>query len=239
MRKPADPATDPLLPSVGRMFLAIVAGVMLSSVPCPAAESELDRVLQQLDRSEQQIRSITFSFTQTTAIHATEGKQTMTGKAYFKKPDQFRIEQIEPRQQLVCSDGKRLWLYLPDRRQLIVDSWKNWQKLSGFPKGLMTFQESILGMRKRYRFELRSHSDEEGTVLLLSPVKKTAWPFTLRLQMDIEKGIPLRTELVTDSFTIDTRIMDPVVNPDLDENLFRFQPPEGVSEIPLSEGMAP
>jgi outer membrane lipoprotein carrier protein len=220
--------------------LVCLAGFLPSAISAEPTSPDLDGLLNKIETNESSIRTIGFSFQQNTRLHSTGDTQVISGKAFFMKPNRFRIEHVLPRPQLVVSDGKRVWVYISDRRQVIMDSWKNWERMSGVPKGLLTFQDRMSRMRKRYDVSLKQPAEEgKNVVLIMRPAGKSAWPYVLTLTINPDTGVPMRTELESDTITIVTDVQNPVINPSLEKDFFEFHTPAGVEELRLEESVFP
>jgi outer membrane lipoprotein carrier protein len=201
-----------------------------------AASDSVQAALSRLEKAEKNVSSLRFSFTQKTHIKVTDEDQTIRGKALFLRPAKFRVEHISPRVQTVVSDGKTLWFYNPERNQVLSDKWENWSRSAGFPQGLTPFQEGASSFQERYEI---THGGREGAsdVLHLTPKKAGAWPYTLRLWVD-DRGLPVRTELESQTLKTSTEVDEIEVNPVLEDSQFTFTPPAGADVIgaPDAEG---
>lgn len=180
-----------------------------------------DALLARVEKAEKSVQTLSFSFTQTTVLKITEEEQVVGGKAYFRRPDSFRVEHLSPKPLTAVSDGKTIWIHNPARNQVLTDEWKNWSNSAGFPKGLMPFQERSGDLRKKYNVKL-----EGADVLVFTPKDPGSWPYTLRVWVD-PAGFPRRTELESDSLKTSTEVRDLASNPVLAEDLFHFKTPAG------------
>jgi chaperone LolA len=194
----------------------------------------LEEVLAAMERAEKDVLTLQFDYAQTAEIRLTGETQTLRGKAYFRRPDRFRIEHVSPQSQVVVSDGKTLWFHNVARGQVLVDSWKNWADAAEFPKGLAPFQWDAASLRERYDVALEDRpAGETGSAVIvrLTPKETTAWPYTFRLWVDPASGLPERTELESSSVKAVTRLSRTRVNPDLPDSLFTLRIPEGTEVL--------
>lgn len=195
-----------------------------------SAADESQAVLDAMARAEKNIRTLSFSFKQNTHVRVTNDKQEIRGKAYFQRPNLFRVEHTSPRSQTVVSDGKTLWFHNPAANQVYSDSWENWSKSGGFPQGLMPFQTDVDDLRKRY--DIVHEGKSKGLdILKLTPREPGPWPYTFRFWVDRAEGLPVRTEMESQSVTATTEISQLKTNPALPEDLFRFTPPKGADVL--------
>lgn len=200
----------------------------LSSVFVHAA-GDAQAVLDAMRRAEKDIHALRFSFRQSTLVRVTNDRQEIRGKAHFRRPNLFRVEHAAPRAQTVVSDGTTLWFYNPARNQVFSDSWENWSKAGNFPQGLMPFQTDVDALRKKYDIVYEGRSGGLDS-LKLSPREPGPWPYTFRLWVGAD-GLPVRTEMESQSVTATTEISELTANPELPEDVFRFAPPRGAEVL--------
>lgn len=203
---------------------------------------DLPAVLARMRQAEAEVKSLTFQYKQKTVVQVTNDVQDIQGKAFFRRPAQFRVEHSSPRVQSVISDGKTLWFYNPMQGQVLVDNWENWSRSAGFPKGLMPVQMDVTDLEKRFTVELEKTLKEktrEGALLKLTPKEAGPWPYHFRVWVDLANGLPYRTEMKTQSL-ISTTEMDQIkVNPALSDEMFTFKTPAGVQEMRAPASEAP
>ena len=190
----------------------------------------LDKALFRLEGAEAKVRTIRFSFTQTASIKVTGEEQVLKGKALFRRPDHFRVEHSAPNAMTAVSDGKTLWLYNRAQNQVRVDKWENWSASAGFPKGLAFFQEGPTDLRKKYTESLEERKDAD--VLRLVPKDSGGLPpVSLLVWVDGATGLPLRTELESQSLKSVTEVRDVEMNPVLPDDVFTFKIPAGADVV--------
>ncbi len=64
--------------------------------------------------------------------------ENSTGRFWYKSPNFFRWEYLEPKPVLIVSDGKKVWTYLKEERQLVVYSLES---VRSQPLALLLFKE--------------------------------------------------------------------------------------------------
>jgi outer membrane lipoprotein carrier protein len=219
-----------------KIFCFVLYALCAFEVSLHAAPAKLDPVLSKMEQAEKNVRTLSFEFIQSITLSATGEKQEVRGKAFFHKPDKFRVEHVSPRPQTVVSNGKTLSLYNPDRNQVLVDSWENWSRSAGFPRELTPFQMDVDQMRKKYVivYEKKAEGSRKGDVLKFSPREEGPLSYTLRVWVDPSTGLPFRTELESASVHVATDLTQTKVNPALPDSVFVFEPPEGTEVIESS-----
>ncbi|MBK8870406.1 MAG: outer membrane lipoprotein chaperone LolA [Elusimicrobia bacterium] len=214
----------------------ILMGFLFVSVTVFAADtSRLDRVLARLEQAEKEVRTLSFDFTQTTSLSVGRGAADIVGSALFERPNRFRVEQSAPEPQVIVSNGKVFWVYLPERGQAIKDSMDNWARAAGFPQGLTPFRMNVTEMKKKYDFVLDDTSGQP--VLVLTPRDSGSFSYTLRLWIDLNTGLAVKTELESEAVRAVVTVRNAQVNPPIKDAQFKFVPPKGtdVLEMPSAK----
>ena len=101
-----------------------------------------------------EIKSGRAQFSQT--VTAPDGKRTKTssGSFEFQRPNQFRFAYAKPFEQLIISDGKKVWIFDPDLNQ--ASSRKMDQALGATPAALLA------GTNLERDFELKAQASSQG-----------------------------------------------------------------------------
>lgn len=105
--------------------LLLAALVVFSAVSLAEAGSgaELKVVIDTLEQGYKTLQDIQADFSQRTSIASMKREERGTGELFIKKPAgtsaMFRFNYVKPRQQIV-SNGKSVWYYLPDNKQVMV-----------------------------------------------------------------------------------------------------------------------
>jgi outer membrane lipoprotein carrier protein len=215
--------------------IGLVCFLFVSATAFAADASRLDQVLARLEQAEKEVRTLSFDFTQTTSLSVGRGPTEIVGSALFERPSRFRVEQSSPEPQTIVSNGKVFWVYLPDRGQAIKDSMDNWAKAAGFPQGLTPFRMNVNEMKKKYTFSLDETSGQP--VLVMTPRDSGSFDYTLRLWIDLNTGLAMKTELESEAVKAVVTVRNARVNPPIKDAPFKFVPPKGtdVLEMPFTK----
>lgn len=94
------------------VWLAVV-----TSAVCVVAHAD---AVVRLQNFASQVKQGQASFTQT--VTSPDGKKVRksSGTLAFAKPSRFRFEYLKPMPQVIVGDGKQVWLYDPDLKQVTV-----------------------------------------------------------------------------------------------------------------------
>ena len=158
----------------------------------------------------------------------------------------FRWEYHAPDEQLIVSDGRNIWFYLPENQQAIKSEARRALNTEEGKNPLVFLTN--LGDLSNY-FEIRWFSDgqKEGGdhVLELIPLEKSPLIKTIILSVRKEavatgkdqSVFPIRSLMLTNVNNDETRIefLDALVNQGPSEKIFQFTPPDGTEILTPEE----
>ncbi len=84
----------------------------------PAA-SAVDEVVRHLQERYDSSPDFTADFTQVVEVPTLGKTLESSGRVLFKRPGRMRWEFARPEKQTIIADGKQLWVYQPDHRQVL------------------------------------------------------------------------------------------------------------------------
>ena len=202
-----------------RMLLLTV--VSLSSM-CALADETV--AVQKLTQLLNQAQTITARFSQLTLDGGGTQLQETAGQLALKRPGLFRWHTDEPMEQLLVSNGEKVWLYDPDLEQVTIQTLD--QRLTHTPALLLSGDVSKISEN----FEI-SHK-EGGNVIdfILKPKSKDSLFDSLRLSF---RDSVLNDMQLIDSIGQRTNILflNVQMNEPLDDKQFSFDVPEGADVI--------
>jgi len=108
-----------------RRRAAACAGIALAAVlgaagPRPAGAETAGRLLACLQERYRGVSDVAARFTQVSRVATLGRARTRTGTMVFAAPGRMRWDYDPPDPQLIVADGKTLWLYRPERRQVVA-----------------------------------------------------------------------------------------------------------------------
>lgn len=170
-------------------------------------------------------RSVAAEFSQRVLNERMKEVQKNTGYLALQRPGKFRWVYKTPNEQILVSDGKVLWLYDPELKQVTRRAIGG--SMSGTPASLLAGDAQI-----ESAYALRNIGEQGGLDWLEGRPKRDDSGFVrIRIGMSAA-GEPAAMEL-TDTFgqTIMLRFTKVQRNPKLIPEAFMFEPPPGVDVL--------
>jgi len=161
------------------------------------------------------------AFQQTLRTHEGEVLQQTEGEFYLDRPGKFRWNYRKPYEQIIVSDGERIWIYDVDLQQVTVQ-----KQSSGLPATPMSLLEDSSTLHQNFNVTPIDEHDGVYRLKLLSKSNESDFG-EIVIGLD-EKG--LRFMQLHDQFEQVTDIVfsDINTNKKLSDEIFEFTPPEGV-----------
>jgi len=161
------------------------------------------------------------SFQQTLRTHDGEVLQQTEGKFYLNRPGKFRWNYHSPYEQIIVSDGDRVWIYDVELQQVTVQ-----KQQAGMPATPMALLEDSTKLYQSFNVTPLDERDGVYRLKLVSKTKESDFGEII-VGLD-EEG--LRFMQLHDQFEQVTDIVfsEASVNTKLAKEIFEFIPPDGV-----------
>jgi outer membrane lipoprotein carrier protein len=204
-------------------LVAVLALAFANAAGAQPADADARRVAT-LDAFLSEVHSLTADFKQ--ELYGADRRlvETQTGKLSLSRPNRFRWTYAAPNELVVVADGKKLWMYDVELAQVTVAPLDD--TVASSPAMLLSGDRDV-----RDGFEVVETDTHDGLDWIKLAPKAGASDFTSVL-IGFEGKSPRRLELV-DGLNQITRIAlaNVVVNPELGDAVFEFEPPAGVSVL--------
>ncbi len=200
------------------LLLAVMAMLVLpAQADDAAAVARLTHLLSQA-------QTLTARFSQLTLDGSGTQLQETAGELSLKRPGLFRWHTDAPQEQLLVSNGQKVWLFDPDLNQVTIQTLD--QRLTHTPALLLSGDVSKI----RENFEVTFKEGGDVVDFILKPKAKDSLFDNLRLSF--RKGMINDMQLI-DSIGQRTNILflGVKMNEQLDPAQFDFQVPEGADVI--------
>lgn len=213
-----------------------------------AQDAPLKDVVAALEKGYATLQDVQADFSQKTVITSIKKEQRGSGELLLKRPASatamFRFNYTKPRQQII-SNGKQVWFYLPENKQVMVSQIEAMFK--GGNSIALSYLTGLGHVSRDFAVVFaKEPRDKNGNYqLLLTP--KTPSPVLSKLQLTVSaeavdqfqqagavKDIfPVVSSIVYDATGNETRIdySHTRVNKGIDNGRFSFKVPAGVEVI--------
>lgn len=206
---------------MGRLAAMAMAGAMsmMGASAAMAADAK-----SQLDAFVKQVRSATGTFTQSTQSSRGQPTPAQSGTFAFERPGKFRWAVEKPYEQLVLSDGRKLYQYDPDLAQVSVRSVG---AAIGNAPAQVLFGEGSL----EQSFDVKPLAAKEN-LQWLRATPRTAEAGFSHMDMGFDGNLPVRIDIL-DAFGQTTRVEFTTIvpNPKVPASQFTFVAPAGVDVV--------
>ena len=181
------------------------------------SDSDLSNILNQMN-------SLTGKFKQTVVDQNGATLQEVSGQFFFKKPNLFKWDYLEPSKNQLISDGELLYLYDPDLKQVVISQLK---KFGGLSPAMLLVTNDIESL-----FEVTIIQDKKGVswfrALPHEPEKANFKEVFINFSQK-----KLKSMRIIDGFDNTTEIdfIKVSLNTDINEAIFLFNTPEDIDVI--------
>ncbi|MNF39152.1 Outer-membrane lipoprotein carrier protein precursor [compost metagenome] len=202
-----------------RMLMVAVLGLAALQVQADDTAA-VSRLTEMLNKAQ----TITGRFSQLTLDGSGTQLQETSGELSLKRPGLFRWHTDAPMEQLLVSNGEKVWLYDPDLQQVTIQTLD--QRLTHTPALLLSGDVSKISEN----FEISHKEGGDVVDFILKPKAKDTLFDTLRLSF--RNGVINDMQLI-DSVGQRTNILflGIKMNQAIDTAQFNFKVPEGADVI--------
>ncbi|WP_283397626.1 outer membrane lipoprotein chaperone LolA [Wielerella bovis] len=198
-----------------KTWKTILAAGMMSVLAATANAGGIDALRQFNNDAD----GISGTFTQT--VQSRKKTQTSSGSFQILRPGLFKWAYTKPYQQKIIGDGKHIWLYDVDLKQITQSNQD--QTIGDSPAAILSNKTALDAS-----YSLKEDGKKDGVdYVLATPKKANAGYQFIRIGF---KGNTLAAMELKDSFGNQTTIRFNNVNtkPNLSRSAFTFTPPKGV-----------
>lgn len=195
--------------------------LLLSVVPLLAGDSGVAKLLDEVERHYNGVRTLHVSFEETIAGPG-RPRRTEAGELYLRKPGKMRWEYRTPAGKLFLSDGKDVFYYSPVTRRaekVRLRETEDMRAPLAFLLGRLDFEKDFTNFSAR--------ADGGQTVIVATP-KSEKMPYK-QVEFSVSPQREIRRLAVTghDAALLTFLFANERMNPALDEALFKFALPAG------------
>lgn len=224
--------------------------LFLTACPVLAADNAaaLKDVVAALEKGYATLQDVQADFSQKTIIAGIKKEQRGSGEVLLKRPGSstamFRFNYTKPKQQIV-SNGKQVWFYLPDNKQVMVSSVADMFK--GGNAIALSYLTGMGHVSRDFTIAFAKEQRDKNGNYQLELVPKTPSPVLAKLSLTVsaeavksflQQGtvkdlFPIISSIVFDAGGNETRIDygRARVNKGIDNGKFSFKVPAGVEVV--------
>lgn len=105
-----------------RLLVAVALSLATAEVPRAQAPAPADTLARDLQRKYDRVSDFSADFVHTYRGGALKQRVTEKGRLLVKKPGKMRWDYTAPEKKLFVSDGRKLYSYIPQDKQLIIST---------------------------------------------------------------------------------------------------------------------
>ncbi|HEY3309177.1 MAG TPA: outer membrane lipoprotein carrier protein LolA [Desulfuromonadaceae bacterium] len=230
--------------SFGLLFLALAA------LPSLAADNTvaLKTVVATLEKGYATLQDVQADFTQKTVIAAIKKEQRGSGEVLLKRPASstamFRFNYTKPKQQII-SNGKQVWFYLPENKQVMVSPVS--ETFKGGNNIALAYLTGLGHVSRDFNIAFAKEKQDKNGNYQLELIPKNPSPVLAKLHLsisgaaverylksgDVPDTFPIVASVVFDIGGNETRIdySNARVNKGIENARFSFKVPAGVEVV--------
>ncbi len=174
------------------------------------------------------VDNLKFSFRQD--VFAAGSTQTVKARVYFSRPESIRIEYSEPQEQVIVFSGGELYTYIPAIRQATKHRRSGIPDILGAAASVILSEDPLGKLREDFDISVQ----KSGGLYVLSGLPSRDLNYDLiEIEFPADTMLPSRTSVTARHLVSVTEFRDYIINPGIDESIFRFTPPRGTNIIEL------
>jgi outer membrane lipoprotein carrier protein len=236
-----------IIPFINKQLAILALIVFTASSAYPAEKPDLQEILSALKQGYASMEDLHADFSQRTYVASLKREEKGSGELFLKKKGgtaQFRFNYIKPRQQII-SNGKNVWYYLPENRQVILtDTAKLFAGGNGMALSYLT---GLGSLAEDFDIKLISDTPDKKGNFQLELAPKNNNPAVAKLHLSVsgdavaktrnnpagEAFFPIVSSVLFDQIGNRTTIEYSKIrlNSGISNDRFSFKPPAGVEVI--------
>ena len=216
-------------------LLSFAVNILVASFPNLTFGISKEEIVANVQKAYQGTKDFKADFIQESTLKSINKTQVGKGKIYFKHPGKLRWDYNDTTKQEIVTDGKTLWMYIPQDKQVIINELSK-----VYRSNTSTFFLSGMGDLKRdFDIELAenpSQNKKKGFLLKLIP--KEQQPNINELFLLVDKSTFHVKETYFYDFyenLIRIKFKNSAINKGLPDSLFVFTIPEGVEIVSMPQ----
>lgn len=219
---------------MNKMFSTLLTIILILNVSWSLANQD-QTVISEIQNRYEKTNDLEANFVQEYIGKVMKQMNRGEGKVYFKKKGMMRWDYRTPYQKLI-SDGKTLWYYQPEEKQVLISDISKMVKEYGFLMGEGDLRRDF----KLIQMKESKSLNENTYILELIPKEPHPALAKLILTVDEKTFYIIQTDILDEAGNVTrTRFSDIKINTNLPSYLFRFTIPPGVEVLRMEGTSSP
>jgi len=210
--------------SLHRLWISLLA------VSAFAADPAMDSLLKNVENRYNKAKTLQVLFNET---YTPKGKapRAESGLLMLRKPGRMRWEYTQPAGKLFVSDGKEVYLYLPDEKRVEKMKLKDTEDM----RAPLAFLLGKLNFEREFQ-NIQTRTEGDGSLVTADP-KSQSLPYS-KVEFLVSTNFAIRKLHIVgqDQSILDFTFDDEKLNPALANSIFHFQPPPGAEVVDSGNG---
>lgn len=215
-----------------KKIILVILGLLFTSTAGYSVQNEsIDVVVDKIQKKYEDIEDFHADFTQEATVKALNTVQKSDGEVWFKKPGKMRWNYYEPYKDQIVSDGRTLWFYNEEEKQ-VIESPLNQVSDTESTSTLLSGLGKIKDLYKT-SFSESGEFEADGSYLIDLRPKEEGEDYN-KVTLAINKStMMVNTLYLYDPFGNLTKVLLKNVEVDkgVSDSLFDFKVPSGVEII--------
>lgn len=215
-----------------KKIILVILGLLFTSTAGFSGQNEsIDVVVDKIQKKYEEIEDFHADFTQEATVKALNTVQKSDGEVWFKKPGKMRWNYYEPYKDQIVSDGRTLWFYNEEEKQ-VIESPLNQVSETESTSTLLSGLGKIKDLYKT-SFTESGEFEADGSYLIDLRPKEEGEDYN-KVTLAINKNtMMVNTLYLYDPFGNLTKVLLKNVEVDkgVSDSLFDFKAPSGVEII--------
>jgi len=214
----------------GRVFVGVICCMiaLLSSGTASGEKRNPEKIVKSVKKTLDGIETLSCTFNYELVRKSADFNQHISGTIFMKKKFNFRVEYSG---QTIVIDGKTVWTYLPKHNQVQISDFEHSGEHFASPNSI--FDRYVDKREPVLLGEEEINGSDTDIIHLVSSDpednKVTVW-------IDRTLHFPVKAVEETLSGDVTTHVLSNVViNEKIDDDVFTFDPPEGVEVMDMRE----
>jgi len=210
--------------------MRVLLWIAVPAVVAWAADSPTQHLLKAVESRYNRAQTLQVKFAETYSGMG-QGARTESGVLYLRKPGRMRWEYTQPAGKLFVSDGKEVYLYLPNEKRVEKMKLKDTEDM----RAPLAFLLGKLNFEREFQ-NIQTRTEGDGSLVTADP-KSQSLPYA-KVEFVVSATFQIRKLHIVgqDQSILDFTFDDEKLNPALANSIFHFQPPPGAEVVDSGNG---